>query len=681
MMQSEYSLSLDAVICRRCNAVSPAVNDTCPSCGADRQGAIFTSVTVQDAAAAPVEDPRDFVDLRDTGWLTRLARRKMVTSYPSLVEPGDALASPERKPARKGLAVLVGGVVAGIAAGGYFYAQMDTASAPPPSVTVAGAIGNGASMPRDHGDADRPALDRRRSDDAAAQADRRGGLLVASASASAGTAVTRPASMPATAAIVTAAPPVPSSKPIAEIRVPAMANESPKTRDASRRAVADAIDLAAKRDAAPPNTATGAVVSQSASGVAPQSAQSAASVASARPASGGGRAMANATMADATPATSTLAGSASSATGGAHAASPLASSGTATKTVTASTPPTAASATVPTLANRSTIIASQTVPAVQATAPTQTASRATSAATADSSPAAPKSANPPTQTASRATIPATAESLPAAPKSANPPTQTASRATSAANADSSPAAPKSANPPTQIASRASIPATAGSPPAAPKIVMKDAPKPTTTAAPQTVARADQPTQERPRKPDTDKSAAAPTQEAPSPAEARTIAAVQQALATRDLATARRHLRVLTATQSRSPQTQQLAADVSRQERARDSAMASARSCAANHEPACAVRNARRAVALDPRNAQAQATLKHAMTVQADANTAYFRQASALPAPAVPSMTFDGRWSVAGKSASASGGRSDASGAYTLFGWGVPTVSKGRGDAH
>lgn len=628
MMQSEYSLSLDAVICRRCNAVSPAVNDTCPSCGADRQGAIFTSVTDQDAAAAPVEDSRDFVDLRDTGWLTRLARRKMVTSYPSLVEPGDALPSPERKPARKGLAVLVGGVVAAIAAGGYYYAQMDDRSASPPSVSVAGSIGNGASMPRDHGDADRPALDRNRTDDTAAQADRRDEPRIASASASAGTAAGRAASMPATAAVVAAVPSArtaPPSKPVAEIRVPAMESESPKSRDASRQAVADAIDLAAKRDAAPPNTATGAVVSQipshavataasqSASGGAPQSAQSAASVASSLSASEAPRAMADATpaaridatkarVAPATPATSALAGSASSATVAATAAASSSITASAKPAAhVASTPLAATPATVPTLANRSTVVASQSATTTaQASRPTQTAPRAAAAATVDSSPAAPKIA----------------------------------------------------------------------------------PKPTPTAAPQTVAGANQAiTQERPRKPDTDKSTAAPTQEAPSPAEARTIAAVRQALASRDLAAARRHLRGLTATQSRSPQIQQLAADVSRQERARDSAMANARSCAASHEPACAVRNARRAVALDPRNAQAQAVLKHAMTVQADANTAYFRQASALPAPAVPSMTFDGRWSIGSKSASASGGRSDASGAYTLFGWGVPAVSKGRGDAH
>jgi hypothetical protein len=170
-------------------------------------------------------------------------------------------------------------------------------------------------------------------------------------------------------------------------------------------------------------------------------------------------------------------------------------------------------------------------------------------------------------------------------------------------------------------------------------------------------------------------------DAPSATEARTIAAVRQALANRDIAAARRSLRSFAPIQSRSPQIQQLAADVARQERARDSAIASARSCAANHDPACTLRNARRAVALDPRNSQAQAVLKHATTMQADANTAYFQKASALPAPVVPSMTFDGRWSIAAKSASAESSRNDASKSYSIFGGGVPAVSKGRGDAH
>lgn len=143
MTQSESSLTLDAVICGRCHAISPTGEATCPYCGADRHGAVFT--TVADAAAvAPIEETYDIVDLRNTNWLTRLARRKMVTSYPSLVEPGDEPAAPARRPARKMLAVLVSGVVAGAAAGGYFYAQQDADVAPAKSASAAGLVGDRA---------------------------------------------------------------------------------------------------------------------------------------------------------------------------------------------------------------------------------------------------------------------------------------------------------------------------------------------------------------------------------------------------------------------------------------------------------------------------------------------------------------------------------------------------------
>lgn len=138
------------------------------------------------------------------------------------------------------------------------------------------------------------------------------------------------------------------------------------------------------------------------------------------------------------------------------------------------------------------------------------------------------------------------------------------------------------------------------------------------------------------------------------------------------------MRALSASQPRNPQVQRLAAELSRQERARDSAMAGARSCTLNKEPACAVRYARRAVALDPRNAQTQATMRDALATQNATNTAYFRQAKAMPKPVVPTMTFDGRWSVSPKHTAA---QPDDSSHHTSFGWGVPTVSKGRGDAH
>ena len=226
MMQPEYSLSLEAVICRRCNVVSPAVDDTCPSCGADREGAIFTSATDTHAAAAATGDQRDLVDLRDTGWLTRLVRRRMVTSYPSLVEPGDALASPERKPARKGLAVLISGAVAGIAAGGYLYLQSDAERAPAQSVSTAGAVGGGSSASQRRDDADRHTLARRQEDDAQKAGDvagtTRSAATTVDASASAATVHTArvaPASAPgigssATEAVsaVKAAPPVVETK-------------------------------------------------------------------------------------------------------------------------------------------------------------------------------------------------------------------------------------------------------------------------------------------------------------------------------------------------------------------------------------------------------------------------------------------------------------------------------------
>jgi hypothetical protein len=170
-----------------------------------------------------------------------------------------------------------------------------------------------------------------------------------------------------------------------------------------------------------------------------------------------------------------------------------------------------------------------------------------------------------------------------------------------------------------------------------------------------------------------------TQDTPSPAVARSIIAVQQSLAMRDLTSARRHMRTLRANESRSPEIQQLAADLSRQERARDAAIANARICAANREPSCAIRNARRAIALDTHNPQAQGALRRAVAVQTDANAEYFRQASALPAS--PAMAFDARWSVATHHASSSTQPSAERTSYTLFGLGVPADAKGRGDAH
>ncbi len=44
------------------------------------------------------------------------------------------------------------------------------------------------------------------------------------------------------------------------------------------------------------------------------------------------------------------------------------------------------------------------------------------------------------------------------------------------------------------------------------------------------------------------------------------------------------------------------------------------------------------------------------------------------------MTFDGRWSVSQRHGSSQHERANRS-VFTLFGLGVPTVAKGRGDAH
>ncbi|KND55752.1 hypothetical protein BPUN_1917 [Candidatus Paraburkholderia kirkii] len=90
MNRTEYSLSLDSVICHRCNTLSRAEEDTCPFCGADRQGAIFTSAAevaaTAAAAAAPASEQLDIVDLLDTGWLKRVVRP----------QDGDVVSEPRR---------------------------------------------------------------------------------------------------------------------------------------------------------------------------------------------------------------------------------------------------------------------------------------------------------------------------------------------------------------------------------------------------------------------------------------------------------------------------------------------------------------------------------------------------------------------------------------------------------
>lgn len=666
MMQPEYSLSLDAVICRRCNVVSPAVDETCPYCGADRQGAIFTSVADTNADAAASDDRRDFVDLRDTGWLTRLVRRRMVTSYPSLVEPGDALPLPERRPARKGLVMLVSGVVAGVAAGGYFYTQSDAQRTPTQTVSAAGTIGNASSSPQTRDDADRHALTRRQDDEAQTWKTTAAG---ASASAAAVPAANGAGGMSG-----------PSLARVEGSSSPAVASRVVESQAASGKG-AKATEVASASDSSL------SLHGEAASKATTAKETSAADIASSNATSSSSRTVAASKASSAKDSRTAAVASASASL----ASSPADIASTAKRVPELQIPAMAAESPKTREASRQAVAdainsasrhgraaSDMATGAVVSQTPSHAVSTVASASQSRSSPTS-EAAHDRSVATPVASPSAGARVASALPSVTSPPA-----------VDSNTAATSNATASQSTVTSARTPATAATSAARASSI---APNNESRSAPTITAQTGSSTAATPTSDALDKTPAniaspgrpiahsASAHEAPSSAEARTVAAVRQALANRDLAAARRYLRALAPIQSRSAQTQQLAADVSRQERARDSAMASARSCAANHDPACVTRNARRAVALDPRNAQAQALLKHAMTVQADANTAYFRKASALPAPVVPSMTFDGRWSVAPRSASGESHRSDASKSYTLFGWGVPTVSKGRGDAH
>jgi hypothetical protein len=541
MNRPEYSLTLDSVICSRCNTISRAEEDTCPNCGADRQGAIFTSKAeaashTRAAAIEPEGDELDdVVDLRDTGWLTRMARRRMVTSYPSLVEPSDELLSgPARKPARKGLAVLVGSVVAGLAAGGYLYTQYDIGGVPVKDATIAaaGAIRDNSTSVNDADTTRREELTRARPE---------------------------PVTTPSIAA-------------------------SPKA-EAPRVAIAETKAPVA----APKQTAPTIAIAQTHPSTSVKN---------------------NATVAAAQPKPAIVA---------------------ATKTpepIIAAAPAVQAAAPNPT-----TVAASMTPPPAKVAVATPSIAPTPKTTLA----AAPHVIAPVAQPATQNTTPVAtvAHATPNAPVTV--------RSTTTLAAVPAPAKPATQQPAHQPEVQPARPVTLAT---------------ATPAKPQKVAEA-QP-------------------ETLNPAVARTIAAVQQSLASRDLSSARRQMRTLRANESRSPEIQQLAAELSRQERARDSALSTARTCTMNKEPSCAIRNARRAVALEPRNPQSQSALRQAMAVQTEANTEYFRQAGAIPQPMTPAMTFDGRWSVSHRhTASSDSDRAN----YTLFGLGVPTVMKGRGDAH
>jgi hypothetical protein len=567
MNRPEYSLSLDSVICKRCNTVSPAEEDTCPSCGADRQGAIFTS-RAETRAPVPVPAQLDIVDWDDSHWLQRLVRRRMLTSYPNFIEPGDAQEQ-RRKSAHTTIAVLVSGVVASIAVGGYFYARLDD-NAPPvsddPGISVAGSVRDRASGAQGADVARHASLMRSKADPASAQA---GTSASAAAIAKANHAreehaVASP-SVPVAARATTEAP---SVAPRVEPRV-VVAASTP----------ASASTLAAAAPVKPPSVPVVARATTEAPSVAP-------------------RVEPRVVAAASTPA------SASTLAAAAPARPPM-----------------------------------PDAPVAHVTANPPSPGIASSAAVVVAKPATP---NTTTSTPVAAAAPSIKTGTPVIASMQKPEPRVSTTLTAAA--------PVPAKPSTQT--------------------------------PTPVARTTEPPRSTPTIAAAEKPAAHPAPPVVDPlpaAVARSIASLQQALANRDLTTARRHMRGLYASEPRSPEIQQLAAELSRQERARDGAMASARNCVANMDAACALRNARRAVSLDPRNGQTQATLRRALAVQNETNTEYFRQASGIPKPIVPTMTFDGRWTAGSRHPAMSGDDDDSR--FTLFGLGVPVTSKGRGDAH
>ncbi|SAK74448.1 hypothetical protein AWB77_03328 [Caballeronia fortuita] len=546
MNRPDISLSLDSVICKRCNTVSAASEDTCPSCGADRQGAIFTSRTEPEPPAAvhaSVPAQLDILDWDDSHWLQRLVRRRMLTSYPNFVEPES---QEQKKPARTGIAVLVSGVVASIAVGGYFYARLDDNAPPPsadPGISVAGSVRDNALAARNADAARHASLTRSKADSTNGQA--------AAPAARAATVPTRVGAAVASASPAPMKSDTPSIKPATPIVAAAQKPESH---------VLAAVSPAPTKPETPTISAPQKPESHVLAAVSPAPTKpEAPSVASAQK-----------------PETRSLAA--------------------------VSTAPTNTEAAAPSIKPATPTIASSQKPEARALAAVPTAPTSKTPAAPSIKQAAPTiaSAQKPDPRALAATAPA----------SSKPVEQTQS---------------------------------------APTIASIQ--KPATPPAPEPLP----------------------------PSVARSIASVQQALASRDLASARRNMRGLYASETRSPEIQQLAAELSRQERARDGAMATARACVANMEAGCALRNARRAVALDPRNGQAQATLRRALAVQNETNTEYFRQASGIPKPVVPTMTFGGHWSPGTRHAGMSGDDDDSR--FTLFGMGVPAVSKGRGDAH
>ncbi|SAL49039.1 hypothetical protein [Caballeronia telluris] len=140
MSRSKYSLQLDSVICARCGAASRAEDDTCPQCGADREGAIFSA----DALRLAEEMPR-------AGWLVTKVRRNALVTYPSIREQGDAapaIEAPKKRSFLGGVLATGGVVVIGFAAGAFILANIDTTIQAPRVTEAQSSGGSIAPDPR-----------------------------------------------------------------------------------------------------------------------------------------------------------------------------------------------------------------------------------------------------------------------------------------------------------------------------------------------------------------------------------------------------------------------------------------------------------------------------------------------------------------------------------------------------
>ncbi len=121
MIRSKYSLQLDSVICARCGATSRSEDDTCPFCGADREGAIFTS----DRQALIEELPR-------AGWLVTMVRKNSLV-YPSLREQEQGAPEPVVERRRVPVRMIAAGgiVVVGLGVGLMLHSNVRAPTQPP----------------------------------------------------------------------------------------------------------------------------------------------------------------------------------------------------------------------------------------------------------------------------------------------------------------------------------------------------------------------------------------------------------------------------------------------------------------------------------------------------------------------------------------------------------------------